>query len=213
MQTWTKKDKIACIFIFTIAILTFVTFLSTITLSYFYDKHTVNDIVTAGKVSITVKGGHDGNGTIKFPDVITPYTSYRTDSYPELAYTVKNTSTSGAIFLMLEVRNNFDGVIIPTRHGMNSHQYFYQGDPDATYAEGDSATNYLFYYEPLLYNNSVTVIQSWYVGNIGNDISGNDVSITITAHAVQVQGGAIEHMQGGWQYAPAEFIEMTEAYY
>ena len=203
---WTKKDKIACTIIFVISILTFVVFLSTMTLSYFYDEHSASDIITAGTVSIKVTGGSDGNGSIEFPSVLTPNTLYNTSDYSELIYRVTNTSTSGDIYLMLKLESANVKLIRPVLKGSSTGHYFAVG--------GDNA-EYLFYMTPLAKNTAATLCTEWQVGNFTNAsaLDGSAITYTITAYAVQAQGGAVEALIAGnvdgWQYAPQIFRDMV----
>lgn len=202
-KNWTKKDKVACTIIFTICILTFVVFLSTMTLSFFYDEHSASDIITAGTVSISVTGGADGKGGIEFPEVLAPNTIYSTTDYPSLAYKVTNTSTSGSIYLMIKLSSENIYVIRPIMRVVTTNDKFVVG--------GDNA-QYLFYMQPIAKNSTVQLTNSWQVGNFTNAIDGSQVTYKITAYAVQAQGGAVEALIAGqvdgWQYAPQVFRDM-----
>ena len=200
-KNWTKKDKVACIIIFVISILTFVVFLSTMTLSYFYDEHSASDFVTAGTVSIKVTGGSDGNGSIEFPSVLTPNTFYKTSEYNKLIYKVTNTSTSGDIYLMIKLESDYINLIRPSI----DRNYWVVG--------GDNA-EYLYYIKPIARNTTVDLCTSWQVGNFTNAtvMDGTAVTYKITAYAVQAQGGALEALIAGnvdgWQYAPQIFRDI-----
>ena len=85
-RNWTRKDRAACIIIFTICVLTFVVFFSTITLSYFYDEHSASKFITAGEVNVVAMGGPSNDGRIQFPELLTPNTQYGVDKYSDLNY-------------------------------------------------------------------------------------------------------------------------------
>ena len=162
-------------------------------------------MLTAGNVSIKVSGGSDGNGSIEFPEVLTPNTQYSVIDDTNLVYRVTNTGTS-SIYLMLKLESTYLDIIRPTliSNIYSEGKYFVCG-------EGHS--EYLFYMKAVNKNENVTLCTQWQVGNFTNDISGNSVDYKITAYAVQSEGGAIDAMIAGnvdgWQYAPEIFKTMA----
>lgn len=211
-KNWTKKDKIACIIIFSICILTFVVFLSTMTLSYFYGEHSANGLITAGEVKIKAIGGPTNNGQIQFPEVLLPNTQYQVSDYVtngnyDLAYSVLNEGTSGAVFVMVKLDSNYINVIRPTLKTQELGGYWVSGVEHG---------EYLYYMKPLESNQQASLCSSWQVGNYTNALKGKAINYKITAYAVQVQGDAVDAMISGnvdgWQYAPQIFKDMVQAY-
>ena len=211
-KKWTKKDKIACIVIFTICILTFIVFLSTMTLSYFYDDHSANGLIVAGEVKIKTIGGPTNNGQIQFPEILIPNTQYKvadykTDSNYNLAYEVVNESTSGAVFVMLKLESDYFGIIKPTLKSQINGDYW---------VTGENNSQYLYYMRPLDVGQQASLCDSWQVGNYTNALNGRAVNYKITAYAVQIQGTAVDELIAsnvdGWQYAPQIFKDMTANY-
>ena len=203
-KNWAKKDKIACIIIFTICILTFVAFFSTITLSYFYDEHSASKFIVAGEVDIVALGGPNNDGKIQFPEVLNPNTQYLVSNYSGLRYEIKNQSTSGSVYVMLKITSDYFKWIKPIIVAKSTGKYW-------VVAEGHS--EYLYLMKPLEKGETVDLASYWQVGNIPQSIQGNAVTYTITAYAVQTQGDALkalmESNSDGWQYAPQIFKDMA----
>ncbi len=204
-KKWTRKDKIACITIFSICIITAVVFLSTMTLSYFFDTHSASQVITAGSVSIEVTGGNS-NGYIEFSDTLVPNTQYSVTNNTKL--TIKNTSTSGAVFIMVKITSDYSRLIRPitTASSLVNGQYWVVG----------TNMDYFYYMSPLNQNYSCDLCDGWQVGNITNAIGGSDVNYKLTVYAVQYQGGAVTALinsnTDGWQYAPQIFKDMVSNY-
>lgn len=208
-KSWTKQDRIACIIIFTICVITFVAFLSTMTLSYFYDTHSASGIITAANVKITAVGGPENNGQIQFPTVLLPNTQYGVSDYTtngnfNLKYEVVNQGNSGSVYVMLKLESNYFDVIKPILKTSVDGRYW---------VTGDAHSEYLYYMIPLEVDHSAPLCDSWQVGNISTAIMGSAVTYKITAYAVQTQGTAIKEMIAGgvdgWQYAPQIFKDMA----
>lgn len=206
---WTKQDRIACVIIFTICIITFVAFLSTMTLSYFYDTHSASGIITAAEVKIKAVGGPENNGQIQFPAVLTPNTQYSVSDYTtngnyHLKYEVVNEGNSGTVYVMLKLESNYLDVIKPLLETVADGRYW---------VTGDVHSEYLYYMTPLGVNQSAPLCNTWQVGNMSTAIMGEAVTYKITAYAVQTQGTAINEMIAGnvdgWQYAPQIFKDMA----
>jgi len=219
-EKWSKKDKIACSVIFAVAIITFVVFFSTITLSYFFDTHEAFDDITAGSVSIVVQGGPNNDGQIKFPEVLTPNTQYKVEDYMtgsnyDMMYRVQNKSTSGAVFVMLKLESNYLDLIRPSINRDYSYTYWVCG---TNYEDDwDGKTEYLYYMSAIGKDSTTNwLCKYWQVGNFERPLSGSQINMSITAYAVQAQGGAVLELiddgTDGWQYAPQIFIDMVEAY-
>lgn len=220
-EKWTKKDKIACSIIFAVAILTFVVFFSTITMSYFFDSHQALDTVTAGNVNIVALGGPNNDGQIKFPEVLTPNTLYKVEDYMtgsnyDMLYRVQNKSNSGSIYVMVKLESNYLDLVRPRPDMTYSSGYSYWlsgGNYDPSW---DGKTEYFYYMSPVA-NNATTewLCRYWQVGNFTNELKGSQINMSITAYAVQAQGGAvldlINNNVDGWQYAPQVFIDMVSA--
>lgn len=204
-KKWTKKDKIACITIFSICIITAVVFLSTMTLSYFFDTHSASQVITAGSVSIKVTGGNSA-GYIEFSDTLTPNTQYKVTDNTKL--NIQNTSTSGAVFLMVKITSDYSRLIRPMLQATSweTGKYWVVG----------TNMDYFYYMSPLDTNYSCDLCDGWQVGNITNAISGSSVEYKITVYAVQYQGGAVTSLinsnTDGWQYAPQIFKDMVSNY-
>ena len=203
-RNWTKKDRVACIIIFAICVLTFVVFFSTITLSYFYDEHSASKFITAGEVNIVAGGGPSNDGRIQFPELLAPNTQYKVSEYSDLKYTITNQSTSGDVYVMIKLSSSHIDWIRPVLLSADTGKYWVSGVEN---------TEYLFYMMPLGKGVSAQLTATWQVGNISQTIQGNQVSYTITAYAVQTQGDAlkalIESNSDGWQYAPQIFKDMA----
>lgn len=220
---WTKKDKIACTIIFSIAIITFAVFFSGITLSYFFDTHTAFDTIEAGRVDIEIVGGANNDGQIKFPSVITPNTLYSIDDYMtgsnrDLALKVKNNSTSGPVFIMVKLTSDDLDVISPVSYTDTRGKYWVSGEGHPEY----------LYYMTALDQNDITnpLCYYWQVGNfddpVKNDGQFPNISLKTNAYAVQAQGGAVlelindttstEDAIKGWRFAPQIFRDMVVSY-
>lgn len=200
-KQWTKQDRIACITIFAICVITFVSFLSAMTLSYFFDTHTAENILTSGEVKISVSGGPNNDGQIQFPLVVMPNTQYSAIDDPNLKYTILNEGTSGTVYVMVKLDSTYSNIIMPT-----VNENWVTG-------EGEGGSTYLFYMGKLDIGQSITLCDYWQIGNYENSIDGRTVTYTITAKAIQTQGSALSNMilasQGGWQYAPQIFKDMA----
>jgi len=212
-EKWTKKDKIACSIVFVISLVVFVVFFSTMTLAYFFDTHTASDVITAGQVSIKAIGGPNNDGQIKFPEVLTPNTQYSvgnsqymTGSNQNMAYAVQNTGVI-PIYVMVKIEGGYLDYIVPTTyHNSWSVNYWAIGNG----FESIDNTLYFFYMTQVAKGmNTTSLCQQWQTKNFTNAIAGSDVSIKITAYAVQAQGSAVKEMIlgniDGWQYAPEIF--------
>lgn len=205
-RNWTRKDRIACIVIFTICILTFVAFFSTITLSYFYDEHSASGFITAGEVDIVATGGPANDGRIQFPEILHPNTQYKTSEYSGLTYSVKNQGSSGPVYVMLKLESaHLDWIRPYLKTEPTDNKYWVLGD--------DGYSEYLYYMNPLGISESAVLTTAWQVGNIPQSIQGQAVTYKITAYAVQTQGDAlkalIESNSDGWQHAPQIFKDMA----
>ena len=202
-KNWTKKDRIASIVIFTICIVTFVVFFSTITLSYFYDEHSASKFLTAGEVNIVVSGGPSNDGRIQFPETILPNTQYSISENTDLKYSISNKSTSGSVYVMLKIDSVYYDWIKPVLAPSSDGDYWVIG----------AEMEYLYYMKPLEKNEQADLCSYWQIGNISNTIKGSTITYIITAYAVQTQGDAlkalIESDSDGWQYAPQIFKDMA----
>lgn len=196
MKNWTKKDKIACIIIFAMAILTTITFVSSITYSFLFDTHSVSDAITAGKVSLNL------TGPIQFPTTITGNTVYSGANY---TLNITNTSTSGAVYVYVCFEGNDFIRPIPK-------------DTDWCGGDTDETKNYFFYKGKVTIGSTITFCEAFRTLDIGNSVENSAVNINFTVGAVQAQAGACEALiQGGvegWANAPASFVsylaELTE---
>jgi hypothetical protein len=109
---------------------------------------------------------------------------------------------------MLKITSDYFRYIKPILGSNDTGQYWVVG-------EGSGHSNYLYYMKPIAPNEEVVLCNGWQVGNITNAIKGSAVTYTITAHAVQIQGGAINELMAGddgWQYAPQIFRDMVSVY-
>ena len=206
-KNWSKKDRIACIIIFSICILTFVVFVSAMTLSYFYDTHSASGIITAGEVKIAALGGPSNDGKIQFPSVLAPNTQYFVEDDNNLMYSVVNRSSTGSVFVMLKLESDYFNIVKPILEPNSDGSYWATG-------EGDS--HYLYYMKPLEQGESALLCDAWQVGNISNLIKGSAITYTITAYAVQSQGDAVialvDSNSDGWGNAPQIFVDMASSF-
>ena len=216
-KKWTRKDKIACTIIFVVSILTFVVFLSTMTLSYFYDEHSANKVIVAGKVSVKITVSGVENAKLQFPEILTPNTTYNVSEYSGLNCKVTNTSTSGNIYLMIKLKSEYIDIIRPITTISYNNVYFVYGNgtDDASTPEVEDNCRYLFYMKSIGPWEYATLCDSWQVGNYTNKLKGSEIDYEITAYAVQTQGGAVQALMDGhvdgWQYAPEIFRNMVAA--
>lgn len=198
MKSWTKKDKIACIIIFVMAVITTVVFVSSITLSYLFDTHSVNSAITAGLVDFKFTGGPNNDGKIQFPATISPNTIYSGTNY---TFTITNTSTSGAIFIYVKVEANDYVRALPA---------------STTWLGSTTNNNYYFYKAAVSQNTSVTFCTKFKTLDFGNTNAGEKVTVTLTVGAVQSQGGActalINSSVDGWENAPTTFKNFVASY-
>lgn len=214
-QSWTKKDKILSVAIFTVAIAVFVVFFSTVTFSYFFDTTSLSDTAVAGYVSIETLGGPNNDGKIKFPEVITPNTSYAIDNTLymtggnyNMGYSVKNNGQA-PVYVMVKLEGEHIDLIRPTSVSTYDGKYWAVGQ------NFDLSKEIYMYYMTSVEANVETakLCDYWQVGNFDNLLAGKDVKIKITAYAVQSQGQAASEMIAGnidgWQYAPALFKDMV----
>lgn len=195
MKDWTKKDKVACITIFVLAIVITITFVSSITMSYLFDTHSVTDAITAGRVELTF-GGSNSNGQIKFDSVLKPNTTYAsTSSDNSYTFTIKNSGTSGSVYIYVCVEGNDFITPIISRDWYGST------------TEGHR--NYYFYKTAVSQGATVTFCTAFRTLNFGNEYAGEAVTLNITVGAVQTQGNACKELISsgveGWKYAPANF--------
>lgn len=204
-KTWTKKDKIACVSIFVVAIIVFVTFLSTITLSFFYDIRTESDTITAGQANFTVSGGPNNDGVLSFPSPLTPNTyylgsDYKTGNNLDMVFTIKNTSNFGAVYVMLQIDSDYWGYLNPV---LSSNWVYGKAD------------GYFFYMVALGKNASVNFNTGWTTGNFTVPLMGSRVNMTFNTYVVQAEGGAVDELvldsSSPWYYAPQVFIDMATA--
>lgn len=198
MKSWTKKDKIACIIIFVMAVLTTVVFVSSITLSYLFDTHSVNGALTAGLVDFKFGGGTNNDGKIELPATISPNTEYIASKY---SFTITNTSTSGAIFVYVKVEAN---------------DYIRSVLYNDNWKGSTTDNSYYYYMAPVAQNSTITFCTGFKTLDFGNINAGEKITITLTVGAVQAQGGAckamIEDNVDGWGYAPTEFVTYVTNY-
>ena len=198
MKSWTKKDKIACIIIFVMAVITTVVFVSSITLSYLFDTHSVNSAITAGLVDFKFTGGPNNDGKIQFPSTISPNTVYSGANY---TFTITNTSTSGAIFIYVKVEANDYVRALPA---------------STTWLGSTTDNNYYFYKAAVPQNASITFCTRFKTLDFGNANAGEKVTVTLTVGAVQAQGGActalISGKVDGWENAPTAFASFVASY-
>lgn len=198
MREWTKKDKVACITIFTLAILITITFVSSMTLSFLFDTHSVSDAITAGKVELEFSGANT-NGQIKFPTVVEPNTTYYSTSSTDYSFKIKNISTSGAIYVYVCVElNDYISPVLSANWLQST-------------TEGKR--NYYFYNKSVDAGSTIVFCDVFRTLNFKNANAGESVSLTLTVGAVQTQGGAckelINSQVAGWAYAPADFITIV----
>ena len=190
MKSWTKKDKIACIIIFAMAIFTTITFVSSITFSFLFDTHSVSDAITAGKVELNVAG------PIQFPTVVTGNTVYSGTNY---TLKVTNKSTSGDVYIYVCYEGN--AFVKPIPNGTN----WLGGDTDLT-------KNYFFYKDKVPAGTTITFCEAFRTLDIGNSVEGTAVNVNFTVGAVQAQAGAckalIDSGVEGWKNAPTAFIAL-----
>lgn len=215
-QKWTKKDKIACSIIFAISITIFVVFFSSMTLSYFFDTHSASDLITAGSVSISLQGGPNGDGQIKFPEVLNPNSTYNVSDYVtgsnyDMGVSVKNTSTSGPVFIMVKLESEYLKYLRPVLKIDSLGNYWIGGTTTS------DSEYYLYYMNAVGQGVSTEFIcNSWQMGDYSRALSGSQVTMKITAYAIQSQGGAVLEMIAGnvdgWQNAPQLFVKMVEEY-
>jgi len=193
LSNWTKKDRIACVIIFVMAIVITITFVSSITLSYLFDTHSVSDAITAGKVQFTLGGGPSSDGKIKFADVLSPNTTYTGTNY---TLTIKNTSTSGAVYVYVYVEAS--DVIKP----IPKSSLWLGGDTEAT-------KGYFFYKGTIAQDATLTFCDAFRTLDFGNPEAGQAVTLNVTVGAVQSQAGACKALINGgvegWANAPAAF--------
>lgn len=193
MSSWTKKDRAACIIIFSMAIVLTITFVSSITLSYLFDTHSVSGAITAGQVLFTIGGGPNSDGKIKFAEVLSPNTTYTGTDY---TLTITNKSTSGDIYLYVYVEAS--DIIKP----VPKSNLWLGGDTNDT-------KGYFFYKGKVTQNTTLTFCDAFRTLDFGNPDAGQSVTLKVTVGAVQAQAGACKALiQGGvegWANAPSAF--------
>ena len=213
MSTWTKKDKVACVAIFVIAVLIFVAFLSTITLAFFMDTRTMNKTLTVPGLTFEVTG-ESGNTSysialnIDYPNSIMAPTSAFGNT-PLDTFGVRNTSTSTGLsmFLMVKVDNTQPNYVFP-----RTRQNWVKG----------SEVGYWYYCGVVAPGNWVEFNDTWQTGNFPNSLMGTTVSLTLTAYAVQAVpttgsvtavesavGDLMDDSTSPWYYAPQVFKDFV----
>lgn len=199
MKNWTKKDKIACIAIFAMSVIVAITFISTITMSYLFDTHSLDNTLTAGLVDFKFGGGTNNDGKFALP-VLNPNNYYSGDDY---TLTITNTSTSGAVFVCVKVETADYVRVLPYNNmwvgGTENNYYYYNGAISKS-----GAITFMNSFRTLDFNNTV-----------GN--AAESVNIKFIVTAIQAQGGAckalIESGTGCWAYAPETFKTTVTNYF